>query len=489
MSQLSQDPRQDVAPSAPARTAPRPESRPTTAERLIGVLSDPSDPDWRRPGPGATGLRRDVLGALALFAVAALILALLESFAGTSENRPRWLGYLMVALQILPLAGRRRWPAAVMVVSTAVYVIGYYLTPMAAGQSGTVLGLYVAVYTLVAWGPSRQVVRIIVALFLVLLLLWVGIDLAITSSYAEMVEELDSQAGPFEPMSAYSAYSFLLNILGFGITIFLGWTSWRSALRDHQNRAQAEQLRSQSQRLARQAVVEERLRIARELHDVIAHHVSAIGIQAGAARKVLHRDSELTAEALRSIEGSSRQAVSETRQLLGVLRADSDAEAADGQPRAETAPATSPGPRLEEIEQLAREHAQRGLSVTVTWVDGAEAAELPPALGLSMYRCVQEAMSNVVRHSTATSAEVVIRSIRRDDHGSGAAQAIELEVLDGGRPRAGSAGTGFGLRGLRERVQLHGGTVEIGSRDPGPGWRVRARFPLERIGPEAPDSE
>ena len=122
MSQLSQDPRQDVAPSAPARTAPRPESRPTTAERLIGVLSDPSDPDWRRPGPGATGLRRDVLGALALFAVAALILALLESFAGTSENRPRWLGYLMVALQILPLAGRRRRPAAVMVVSSSFWL-------------------------------------------------------------------------------------------------------------------------------------------------------------------------------------------------------------------------------------------------------------------------------------------------------------------------------------------------------------------------------
>ena len=489
MPQLSQDPSQDISPSAPAPPAPRSESRSTAGERLIGLLSDPSAPDWRRPGPGPTGLRRDALGALALLGVAALILALLESFAGTSEDRPRWLGYLMVALQILPLAGRRRWPAAVMVVSTAVYVIGYYLTPMAAGQSGTVLGLYVAVYTLVAWGPSRQAVRTIVVLFLVLLLLWVGIDLAITGSYAEMVEELDSQAGPFEPMTAYSAYSFLLNLLGFGITIFLGWISWRSALRDHQNREQAEQLRSQSQRLARQAVVDERLRIARELHDVIAHHVSAIGIQAGAARKVLQRDPELAAEALRSIEGSSRQAVSETRQLLGVLREEPEVEAVEGSPRAEGAPTASPGPRLEEIDQLAREHAQRGLAVTVTWVGGAEAADLPPALGLSMYRCVQEALSNVARHSTATIAEVVIRSIRRDDHGSGTAQAIELEVLDGGRARAGSAGTGFGLRGLRERVQLHGGSVEIGSREPGPGWRVRARFPLETSGPDSSASE
>ncbi|WP_144791895.1 sensor histidine kinase [Kocuria palustris] len=460
------------------RGGPRPvEPRRSLGERIDRLLTDPSEPDWRRPRPGPASLRADVLGAAALLGLSMLLLALIESFAGTDDDSPRWLGYLMVALQILPLAARRLRPGAVMVCSTAVYVTGYYLAPQAAGQSGTVLGLYIAVYSLVAWGRSRQAVRVLVVLFVVFLLVWVAIDLAVTSSYSEMVEELDSQAGPFEPMTAFSVYTFAINVLGFGFTIHLGQTAWRSALRDYQNRAQAEQIRCQSERLARQAVVDERLRIARELHDVIAHHVSAIGIQAGAARKVLRRDAELAEEALRTVEASSRQAVSETRQLLGVLREETGPE--DDPPAGAAGIAASPGPRLDDVEELVAEHARRGLEVTLTWAlaEDLDPQALPPALSLSMYRCVQEALSNVARHSSAVRAAVVIRSIGSAD---GSGESIELEVLDAGRPRPGTAGSGFGLTGLRERVQLHGGSTEIGPREPGPGWRVRARLPLAR---------
>lgn len=449
------------------------------SEHLLWALTDPSEPGWQRPGPTRTDLRADAVGAAALIGLALLVLALLESFAGAAEDRPRWLGYVMLSVQILPLAVRRRWPEAVFVLSCVLYVTVYYVTPLAAGQSGSVLGLYVAVYTLVAWGRSRQVVRLLVALLLMMVMVWVAIDLAITGSYAQMVESMDSSSGPFEPMTAFSVYSYVLNALGFGVAVFLGSTAWRSALRAHHNAVQAEQIRAQSQRLAEQAVLDERLRIARELHDVIAHHVSAIGIQAGAARKVLTRDVELAQEALRTVEDSSRQAVAETRQLLGVLRDDGSAEGAGPARTAAALAADSPEPRLEDVEELVAEHARRGLAVTLTWAGGAEEvlADVPPALGLSLYRCLQEALSNVVRHSTATSAGVVIRGIGAHQHGR--PRSLELEVLDAGRPQRGSEGTGFGLTGLRERVQMHGGTAEIGPREPGPGWRVRVRFPLE----------
>lgn len=442
---------------------PRSTGRAALAQRLATVFSDPSAPDWQRPGPDARGRRRDALAALGLTGLSMLLLALMESFAGTVDDAtPRWLGYLLVAVLVLPLALRRRWPVPILVWCSALYVASYYLTPQAAAQTGTVLGFYIALYTVVAWGGSRQAVRAVVALFLVFMIVWIAVDLTVTTSYAELIDEWDSRAGPFEPMSAYSIYSFLINGIGLGAALLLGWGSWRSALREHQNREQARQIRRQSEQLAHRAVIDERLRIARELHDVIAHHVSAIGIQAGAARKVLRRDADLAEGALRTVEESSRQAVAETRQLLGVLREDPAPVAGAPSPR---------GAGLQEVEELVAEHARGGLAVTLTWATSPDfdVHALPPGLSLSMYRCVQEALANVARHSTAISAAVVIRSVD--------GTAVELEILDRGRPRSGTSGTGYGLQGLRERVQLHGGTSEIGPRRPGPGWRVRTRFP------------
>lgn len=174
---------------------------------------------------------------------------------------------------------------------------------------------------------------------------------------------------------------------------------------------------------------------------------------------MLTRDVELAQEALRTVEDSSRQAVAETRQLLGVLR--DDCAGSESSATHSAAAADSPEPRLEDVEELVAEHARRGLAVTLTWAGGGEEvlADVPPALGLSMYRCLQEALSNVVRHSTATSAGVVIRGLGAEQNGR--PRCLELEVLDAGRPKPGSAGTGFGLTS-RWRLRTGAGRARMG---------------------------
>jgi signal transduction histidine kinase len=217
------------------------------------------------------------------------------------------------------------------------------------------------------------------------------------------------------------------------------------------------------------------LRIARELHDVVAHHVAVIGIQAGAARRVLGKDPGAATDALRTIEGSSRDAVAEMRSLLGVLRSETDLEPA-GDERA-------PEPDLADLRELVDGRAEAGLAVELHCVEErpGDLEDVPGPLGLSIYRTVQESLANVARHSTATRALVTLRTgtNRESTDGTGPAPRwVEVEVTDDGRPRGGTDGSGFGLRGIRERVALHGGDAEIGPRRTGTGWRVRARFGL-----------
>nr|WP_228720992.1 histidine kinase [Arthrobacter sp. 260] len=246
-------------------------------------------------------------------------------------------------------------------------------------------------------------------------------------------------------------------------------SSWRNALQRTQLAEQAVLLSEQAEELARRAVVEERLRIARELHDVVAHHVSVIGVQAGAARRVIDKRPDVAVESLRTIEQASRQAVTDMRNLLGVLRSESaePGTANDGGRR--------PEPGLDDLEELARQHRELGLTVSFGRVEDIPGAlaEISAPLALSLFRTAQESLTNVRRHSTAGSAVMTLRTGR-----AGEQRWVELETVDNGMPRATSeTGSGFGLQGIRERVALHRGTAEIGPRSEG-GWRVRARFLL-----------
>jgi signal transduction histidine kinase len=216
-------------------------------------------------------------------------------------------------------------------------------------------------------------------------------------------------------------------------------------------------IRRRRDELARQAVAAERLRIARELHDVVAHSMSVVAVQSGVAIHLLDADSEQARESLAVIASSSRRALDELRRLLQVLRPD----AAPGE--------LSPVPGLGDLPALVKDMEAAGLAVRLD-MDGVP-EDPPPAVALTVYRIVQEALTNSLRHAGAgSSADVRVR------YGP---DGVEADVLDDGRGSAAlaSAGAGAGLAGMRERVALFGGTLDVGPR-PGGGWFVSARLPL-----------
>jgi signal transduction histidine kinase len=218
--------------------------------------------------------------------------------------------------------------------------------------------------------------------------------------------------------------------------------------------------RAESERelLTRQAVLAERARIARDLHDVVAHGLSVMVVQAGAAQRMLGTDPERSRQALDSVQSSGRQALGEMRRMLGVLRSDEDV------------PELSPQPTLDDLDRIVQECSDAGVPTELT-VDGE-----PPirSAGAEMvaYRIVQEALTNVIRHA-GRPVEASVRVTYAGDQ-------VRLEIDDTGRGAQLAdveASTGHGLLGMRERVELYRGTLRAGPR-PGGGFRVAATIPL-----------
>ena len=221
----------------------------------------------------------------------------------------------------------------------------------------------------------------------------------------------------------------------------------------HSERARlAEERAQRSEEHAQRAVDDERSRIARELHDVIAHSVSVMTVQAGAVRRLLKPDQEREREALLTVEETGRQALTEMRRLLGVLR--------QGDEKA----ALAPQPGLATLDQLVAQVREAGLPVELR-VEGEEIA-LPPGIDLSAYRIVQEALTNALKHAGPARAWVVVRY---------GADQVEVEVANDGVSNGGSGG--YGLIGMRERAALYGGDLTAGPRDGG-GFTISARLPV-----------
>ena len=204
---------------------------------------------------------------------------------------------------------------------------------------------------------------------------------------------------------------------------------------------------------AEAAIVEERSRIARELHDVVAHAISVIVLQARGGRKLLDEEPDQARQALDAIDSTASQALGEMRRLLGLLR-ESDEQLA-----------LAPPPTLARLDDLVVSVRAAGLPVVLT-IEG-EPAELPPGVDLSAYRIVQEALTNALKHAGPASARVIVRF----DDG-----ALDVEVCDDGAGSGNGDGTGQGLVGIRERVAVFGGDVQAGP-VPGGGYVVRARLP------------
>jgi signal transduction histidine kinase len=255
----------------------------------------------------------------------------------------------------------------------------------------------------------------------------------------------------------------------------------RALLAHRVGRAEAE-MAAEAEK-SRRGVTEERLRIARDLHDVVAHSMSVITVQAGFGHLVIDTQPEQARAALAIIETTGRQTLTEMRQLLGVLRAEADAEAdaagvdgvgggADVGDRVGAALAPAPG--LADLSQLVAQTGQAGLRVDLRIIGAPR--ELPPGVDTSAYRIVQEALTNVVKHAGTASGRVTI-DYRPDE--------LSIEVTDDGIGHSGGARAngpaggsgGHGLLGMRERVSLYGGELSAGPL-PGRGFRVHARLPL-----------
>ena len=218
----------------------------------------------------------------------------------------------------------------------------------------------------------------------------------------------------------------------------------------HAAEARAERLELER----RAAVVEERARIARELHDVIAHSVSVMTVQAGAAEEMLKHDPERALEPVRAVQETGRQALVEMKRLVGMLREDDDEIG------------LAPQPGLADLDRLVRQVRDAGLPVDVR-IEG-EPRTLPLGVDLSAYRVVQEALTNALKHAGRAHATVTIRYGRSD---------VAIDVTDDGSGGARTPG-GHGLIGMRERIGVFGGTFSAGPRSNG-GFAVSARLPLE----------
>jgi signal transduction histidine kinase len=241
------------------------------------------------------------------------------------------------------------------------------------------------------------------------------------------------------------------NVAIFVFFILGAWGAGRLIL----NRAEQAQLAyADTEQLARAAVADERARIARELHDVVAHSISIVAVQAGAAEELLDRDTERARAHLQAVRSTAREAMTEMRRVLDVLREDDAPHA--------------PLPGLSRLDDLVTEARAAGVEVDV--VEEGERPQLSAGLDLVVFRVVQEALTNVRKHAGGARASVRLRYARR---------ALEIDVRDEGEGVASAQRSGgHGLIGMRERVTLFGGTLEAGSADGG-GFRVHAVLPLE----------
>ncbi|MCW4385582.1 sensor histidine kinase [Salinibacterium sp. SYSU T00001] len=418
--------------------------------------------EWVRPLPDRRGVQRDLVGALVLAVGAALSTMLYTRVGMFDEPAPPWLSLLALAAVTLPLALRRRHPEIVaVVVSTGFFVAGQFAVPEALI---TQITMFVAIYSVGAWSRSRRRADIVRLVIIVFMFGWVAVNLIVTVSDPEMLPDV-SRSGVFSAFASFAVINFATNILYFGGAWYFGNHMWLAARERAELERRTAELQEEREHSMRQAVALDRVRIARELHDVVAHHVSVMGVQAGAARRVLDRDPGQATESLEVIETNARAAVDELHRLLTTLR-DPDA-AGPGETDAATESASTRG--LEQLGDLVE--ATRAAGTPTTLVVVGEKHPVTTMVGFTLYRVAQEALTNVRKHAgERAEAEVRLRYIDG---------RVELEVTDTGRGRglATSVSGGLGHIGMRERLAAVGGTLETGPRTRG-GYLVRAVVPL-----------
>jgi signal transduction histidine kinase len=368
--------------------------------------------------------------------LAAIMLAELWTLRDEATRSDLWWTAVFVLAQTLPLALRRRYPFAVFVV-IGVASIAYDVLEVQPDPDTDLFANLLSVYSVSAYASRRLAYAAAVIVGLALVVLNVP-PIADEEDFASLLTQFALIGG-----------------------------AWVVGQNTRYRRREAELLAERAERIERErqerdriAALEERDRLAREIHDVIAHSVSVIAVQAGAARAIAEQRPDRAREALASIEEVSRETMVELRRTVGALRAPAD--------EAELEPV----PGLHDLEGLADKVREAGVEVEL--VREGDLDHVPAAIDLSAFRIVQEALTNTVKHAAPTAARVLVRSD---------ADGVEVLVTDDG-PRPGmrheadgeTPGGGHGLVGMRERVAMLGGTFEAGPRDG--GFSVRAWFPL-----------
>lgn len=358
------------------------------------------------------------------------------------------LAYVLLIISGAILAGRRRWPVPVFL-TTAIASLVYYSLDFPDGPVW--LGLFVALYTLTAHGDGRRSILI------------AGVGITVLATGWLMA------AADIEPREAIGWVFFRIGASVMSAALGESARSRRFIAAEAHERAEwAERTREEE---ARARVDAERLRIAREVHDTVAHSIAIINVQAGVTAHILDKRPERAQGTLESIEHTSSQALQEMRTILGVLRDENDGRV--------------PHPGLGQIDELVTKARDAGLDVKLE--SAAPAGPVPSTVGAAVYRILQESITNVIRHVGPT--RVTVTTDYRTDQ-------MEIRVADEGRqddnpnqrpqdqPRAdsGSAtGPGRGILGMRERVELLGGQLDARP-IAGGGFEVKARLPLPPTG-------
>ncbi|MEV7288774.1 histidine kinase [Streptomyces sp. NPDC093252] len=393
---------------------------------------------WYTADAGQRGLASPALGwlrndLLILFVIA---FELLDYIATSIErNEVTAAGVVVVALAPLLLLTRRDHPVRTLLALLAVQTAAGLFVPMVQGLG---FAVFLALYGVVRTAPRATVA-------------WC-VALALASA----------------AVRALAGGAPLLEVLGdaFGLMVVVLAALWVNQWR--------RQTALTRRLLAERAVTDERRRIARELHDVVAHHITTMYLMSGGARTVLDHDPDASREALVTLESSAREALGEMRTLLGVLRGDDAPEAPN-----------EPQPGITDLRHLVDSVTAAGLPTKLRTTGTPPAAPLPATSGLTVYRIVQEALTNTRKHAGDATAEVHL------DYGP---DHLTVTITDDGHPhphprRASSlVGGGYGLLGMRERVAVHGGSLEAGPRAEG-GFLVTATLPLSPPYPRAAERD
>lgn len=366
----------------------------------------------------------DVVTAVVLLAVVGY--SAIDADANGRIAEPRWVSLVAAVLIAAPIAVRRVAPVpafAVCLTAAVATMLSGIIPTVAMGAPITAVAI--AMYLVAAETPRRRSVSALAA--------------GLAGSAAVML---------YDRLTHVLTEPWTDSLLG----VTFGWlvlvTGWALGFAARERRRHAE---DDAVRRTEQAVAEERLRIARELHDIVAHSMSLIAVKAGIGNHVAEERPAEAREALRAIEAASRSSLTEMRHLLGVLRSEVDS------------PALAPAPGPAGIPALVDRARTAGVTVTLSLDDTDDLTE---GIGLSVYRIVQEALTNVVRHAAPARCAVTVAVTE---------ETVRVEATNTGPLTVRGPG-GHGLIGMRERVAVYGGTFEAGPRPEG-GWRVVAVLP------------